>query len=44
MHFIVKLLLDASYAEQMRKYIEDNYSCESEYWMQCDFDESIKDY
>ena len=44
MQLLVKLLLNSLYGENIRKDIEGNFSCESEYWMQSEYDERVKDY
>ena len=44
MQSFVKLLLNSLYAEQIRKDIEENFACKSEYWMQLEFDDRVKDY
>ena len=44
MQLLVKLLMNALYGEQIRKDIEEKFACKSEYWMQTEYDERIKDY
>ena len=44
MQLLVKLLMNILYGEQIRKDIEENFACKSEYWMQTEYDERVKDY
>ena len=44
MELLVKLLMNALYGEQIRKVIEEKFACKSEYWMQTEYDERVKDY
>ena len=44
MELLVKLLVNSLYGEQIRKDIEEKFACKSEYWMQTDYDERVKDY
>ena len=44
MHLLVKLLMNSLYGENIRKDIEEKFSCKSEYWMQSEYDERVKDY
>ena len=44
MHLLNKLLMNALYGEQIRKDIEEKFACKSEYWMQTEYDERVKDY
>ena len=41
---LVKLLMNSLYGENIRKDIEEKFACKSEYWMQTDYDERVKDY
>ena len=44
MELLVNLLMNFLYGEQMRKDIEEKYSCKSEYWMCTEYDERVEDY
>ena len=44
MHLLVKLLMNSLYGENIRKDIEEKFACKSEYWMQTEYDERVKDY
>ena len=44
MQLLVKLLMNSLHGEQIRKYIEEKFACESEYWMMSEYDERVKDY
>ena len=44
MQLLVKLLLNSLYGENIRKDIEEKFACKSEYWMQTEYDERVKDY
>ena len=44
MQLLVKLLMNSLYGEQIRKDIEEKFACKSEYWMQTEYDERVKDY
>ena len=44
MQFLVKLVMNSLYGEQIRKDIEESYQCKSEMWMMTDFDERVLDY
>ena len=44
MQLLVKLLMNALYGEEIRKDIEEKFTCESEAWMMTQYDERIKDY
>ena len=44
MQLLVKLLMNALYGEQIRKDIEEKFACKSEYWMETEYDERVKDY
>ena len=44
MQLLVKLLMNSLYGENIRKDIEENFTCKSEYWMQTEYDERVKDY
>ena len=41
---LVKFVLNSLYGEQIRKDIEESYSCKSEHWMQTEYDEGVLDY
>ena len=44
MQLLVKLLINSLYGEQIRKDIEEKFACKSEYWMQTEYNEQVKDY
>ena len=44
MQLLVKFLMNALYGEQIRKDIEEKFACKSEFWMQTEYDERVKDY
>ena len=44
MQLLVKLLMNSLYGENIRKDIEEKFSCISETWMQTEYDERILDY
>ena len=44
MQNLVKLILNSLYGVQIRKYIIEFYKCESEHWMQTEYDENVLDY
>ena len=44
MPLLVKLLMNSFYGENIRKDIEGNFSCKSEYWMLSENDERVNDY
>ena len=44
MQLLVKLLMNCLYGENIRKDIEEKFSCKSETWMQTEYDERVKDY
>ena len=44
MQLLVKLLMNNSFGENIQKNIEENFACESEYWMLSEHDERVKDY
>ena len=44
MQLLVKLLMCSLYGEQIRKDIEEKFACKSEYWMQSEYDERVKNY
>ena len=44
MQLLVKLLMNSLYGENIRKDIEEKFACKSEYWMQTEYDERVKDY
>ena len=44
MQLLVKLLMNSLYGENIRKDIEERFTCKSEMWMHTEYDERIKDY
>ena len=44
MQLLVKLLMNSSYGENIRKDIEENFACKSETWMMSEYDERVKHY
>ena len=44
MQLLVKILMNSLYGEQIRKDIEEKFACKSDYWMQTQYDERVKDY
>ena len=44
MQLLVKFLMNSLYGENIRKDIEEKLACKSEYWMQTEYDERVKDY
>ena len=44
MQLLVKLLMNSLYGENIRKDIEEKFAFKSEYWMQTEYDERVKDY
>ena len=44
MQFLVKLIMNSLYGEQIRKDIEESYQCKSEMWMMTEYDERVLDY
>ena len=44
MQFLVKLLMNSLYGENIRKDIEEKFACKSEAWMMTEYDERVKDY
>ena len=44
MQLLVKLLMNSLYGENIRKDIEEKFTCKSEMWMQTEYDERVKDY
>ena len=44
MQLLVKLIMNSSYGEQIRKDIEESYQCKSEMWMMTEYDERVLDY
>ena len=44
MQLLVKLMMNSLYGENIRKDIEEKFSCKSEMWMQTEYDERVKDY
>ena len=44
MQLLVKLLMNSLDGENIRKDIEEKFACKSEYWMQTEYDERVKDY
>ena len=44
MQLLVKLLMNSLYGENIRKDIEEKFTCKSEAWMMSEYDERVKDY
>ena len=44
MQMLVKLIMNSSYGEQIRKDIEESYQCKSEMWMMTEYDKRVLDY
>ena len=44
MQLLVKRLMNSLYGENIRKDIEEKFACKSEYWMQTEYDEQVKDF
>ena len=44
MQLLVKLLMNASYGEQIRKDIEEKFAFKSKAWMMTEYDERVRDY
>ena len=44
MQLIVKFLMNSLYGENIRKDIEEKFSCKSEAWMMSEYDERVKEY
>ena len=44
MQFLVKLIMNFLYGEQLRKDIEESCQCKSEMWMMTEYDERVLDY
>ena len=44
MQFLVILIMNSLYGEQIRKDIEESYQCKSEMWMMTEHDERALDY
>ena len=44
MQFLVKLIVNSLYGEQIRKDIEESYQGKSELWMLTEYDEQVSDY
>ena len=44
MQGLVKLIMNSLYGVQVRKDINESYSCKSETWMKTEFDENVLDY
>ena len=44
MQLLVKLLMNSLYGENIRKDIEEKFTCKSEMWLQTEYDERLKDY
>ena len=44
MQGLVKLIMVSLYGVQIRKDINESYSCKSENWMKTEFDENVSDY
>ena len=44
MQLLLELLLNSFFNERIRKDIEQNFACKSEYWMMTEYDERVKEY
>ena len=44
MQFLVKLLMNSLFGENIRKDIEEKFACKSEAWMVSEYDERLKNY
>ena len=44
MQFLVILIMNSLYGEQIRKDIEESYQCKSKMWMMTEYDERVLDY
>ena len=44
MELPVELLMNSLHEEQIRKALEEEYACKSEYWMLTEYDERVKEY
>ena len=44
MQLLVKFFMNSLYGENIRKDIEEKFTCKSEMWMQTEYDERVKDY
>ena len=44
MQLLVKLLMELLYGENIRRDIEEKFTCKSEMWMMTEYDERVKDY
>ena len=44
MQLLVKFLMNSSNGENIRKDIEEKFTCKSEAWMMAEYDERVKDY
>ena len=44
MQFLVKLLMNSLYGENIRKDFEEKFACKSDAWMMSEDDERVKDY
>ena len=42
--FLVELIMNSFYGEQVRKDIEESYECKSEHWVMTEYDERVLDY
>ena len=41
---MVKLIMNSSYGQTIRKDIEEEFCCKTEHWMKNEFDDRVKDY
>ena len=44
MQGLVKLILNSFYGVQIRRHINESYYCQSETWMETEFDENVLEY
>ena len=44
MQFLVKILKNSLYGEQIKKDIEESFACKSEAWMMSEYDESVESF
>ena len=44
MQGLVKLIMNSLYGVQLRKHIDQSYKCESQHWMETEYDENVLDY
>ena len=44
MHGLIKLIMNSLYGVQIRRDINEPYSCKPRHWMETEFDENVLDY